>query len=106
MFLFFPFMSEIDLRILRLAPSAESQTALADELGFSIGKTHYVLKKLMEKGLIKAERFKRSDNKLGYRYVLTPSGLAERIRLTEAFIERKKQEYEALQEELQQIKSL
>ena len=43
----------------------------------------------MEKGLIKAERFKRSDNKLGYRYVLTPSGLAERIRLTEAFIERK-----------------
>lgn len=98
-------MSEIDLSVLRLAPIAESQTNLASELGFSIGKTNYILKGLIEKGWIKAERFTRSDNKLGYRYVLTPSGIAERVRLTEAFIERKKHEYEMLQQELKHLKN-
>lgn len=98
-------MSETELNILRFAPNTHSQTTLAEQLGFSIGKTNYILKGLIDKGLIKAERFKRSDNKLGYRYVLTPSGISERIRLTEAFIERKKHEYEQLQQELQQIQS-
>lgn len=92
--------TELELNLLRHAPEAESQSSLASRLGFSIGKTHYVLNALIDKGLIKAERFSKSDNKLGYRYVLTPEGIARRIRLTEAYIEIKKQEYEALQQEL------
>lgn len=91
------------LQTLKHAPNEPNQRSLASQLGFSIGKTNYVLKALMAKGLIKAERFACSDNKLAYRYVLTPSGVQERIRLTETFIQRKKQEYEQLTAELAQL---
>lgn len=94
-------MSETELTILRNAEQIENQRSLAELLGFSIGKTNYVLKGLIAKGFLKAERFVNSENKVGYKYVLTPSGIAERIRLTEAFIQRKKQEYEALQRDLE-----
>lgn len=97
---------EIELEVLRLAPQAETQGCLARQLGFSAGKTHYILTALIEKGLIKAERFKRSDNKLAYRYLLTPQGVMQRIVLTEKFIQHKKQEYETLQHELEQLAAL
>jgi len=73
-------------------------------MGFSVGKTNYILNAVIAKGLIKAERFASSDNKLAYRYVLTPAGIQERIRLTEKFIELKKREYEQLTVELKQLR--
>lgn len=79
---------------------------MAERMGFSLGKTNYILKAVMAKGLVKVERFAHSDNKLGYRYVLMPAGIQERIRLTEQFIERKKQEYEQLRMELEQLKKI
>lgn len=88
------------LNTLKHAPVEQNQRSLSERLGFSIGKTNYILKGLIEKGLLKAERFAKSDNKLGYRYVLTPQGVQERIALTEKFIKRKKQEYEQLEKEL------
>ena len=97
--------TETQLNTLRYAPEANSQQNLAKKLGFSLGKTNYVLKGVIAKGWIKAERFINSDNKAGYRYVLTPSGVKARIELTEAFIERKKQEYEELQQDLKQLKT-
>lgn len=93
------------LDILRHAPEAKGQQELAKTLGFSLGKTNYILRAVIEKGLIKAERFLTSDNKAGYRYVLTPNGISERIRITEKFIERKKQEYEQLQQELKDLQN-
>lgn len=96
--------TETQLNTLRYAPEANSQQSLAKKLGFSLGKTNYILKGVIEKGWIKAERFVNSDNKASYRYVLTPSGVKARIELTEAFIERKKQEYEELQQDLKQLK--
>lgn len=96
--------SETLLNALKYAPEEQSQRSLADRLGFSIGKTNYILKGLMEKGLLKAERFVNSENKMAYRYVLTPQGINERIRLTEKFIVRKKQEYEELQQDLLKLK--
>ena len=97
--------SEILLKILKHAPIEPNQLSLAQQLGFSIGKTHYILKALIGKGLIKAERFAHSDNKLKYRYVLTPQGIQQRIELTENFIKHKKQEYEQLSQELEELKS-
>lgn len=97
--------AEVLLKALQVAPEEPNQTAMAKRLGYSLGKTNYILKAVIEKGLIKAERFATSDSKLGYRYVLTPDGIQERIRLTEKFIERKKHEYEQLTKELQQLKS-
>lgn len=49
---------------------------------------------------MKVSNFAASSNKLGYVYLLTPSGVAEKARLTSAFIERKLSDYKALHAEL------
>lgn len=95
---------EAELAVLKSASKATTQKSLADEIGYSVGKVNYVLKGLMEKGFIKAERFMSSNNKLQYRYLLTEQGIKEKIDITERFIKRKKQEYDTLQAEMQQYK--
>jgi MarR family transcriptional regulator, temperature-dependent positive regulator of motility len=87
------------MRVLELHPEY-SQRELSAALGVSLGKTHYLLKALLGKGWVKAQNFKRSDNKLGYLYVLTPSGVSQRMRLTHAFLARKESEYKMLQSEI------
>ena len=86
-----------------------TQRELAKALGLSLGKTHYLLHALLNKGLVKVRNFRRSDNKAGYAYLLTPSGIKEKLRLTRAFLVRKEAEFEeikaviaALQSELNQ----
>ena len=92
---------ELELSILRTLPNATTQKTLADELGYSVGKINYVIKALCAKGLLKVENFYNNQNKKQYRYLLTPKGLEEKITLTQKFIE----EYEALQAELEAMKS-
>lgn len=93
-------------RILRLIESNPelSQRDLARALGVSVGKSHYLLKALLEKGLVKMNNFRRSDNKLAYAYLLTPSGISARLNLTRAFLHHKENEYEALQGEIDQLR--
>ena len=38
----------------------------------SLGRTHYCVRALIERGLVKVEHFRTSKNKLGYAYLLTP----------------------------------
>lgn len=87
------------LRVLEQHPEY-SQRELSKALGVSLGKTHYLLKALLGKGWVKAKNFKRSDNKFGYLYVLTPTGVSQRLRLTHAFLARKESEYQMLQTEI------
>ncbi len=96
--------AEQQLNILRKIENTSDQKSLASELGFSIGKVNYILKALIEKGLIKTERFIHSRDKKGYRYLLTPQGIKEKIKLTEAYVEIKKREYEELKRELEESK--
>lgn len=84
------------LRLLEQRPEI-SQRELSDALGLSLGRTHYVLHALLDKGMVKARNFRRSGNKLAYAYVLTPSGINEKLRLTRAFLSRKEAEFEDLQ---------
>jgi EPS-associated MarR family transcriptional regulator len=84
------------LRLLTARPDM-SQRELSRALGISLGKTHYVLHALLDKGLIKARNFRRSDNKLAYAYLLTPSGVREKLRMTRRFLQRKEAEFEQLQ---------
>lgn len=81
-----------------------SQRALARSLGISVGKINYCLKAIIGKGWVKANNFRRADNKLAYAYVLTPSGMAEKVRLTHAFIQRKEKEFERLQLVIAELK--
>lgn len=93
---------ETDLDVLRKIESADDQKSLARDLGFSVGKVNYIVRALMDKGLVKAERFAKSDNKKGYKYLLTRKGVAEKIRLTRIYVEIKRREYETLRRELEE----
>ena len=69
------------LDILKENPHS-TQREVASKLGFSLGKTHYVLRALIDKGLIKVTNFTKSDNKIGYIYQLTPNGILQKAILT------------------------
>ena len=96
--------TEETIKLLSAVDRHTTQKTIAQELGYSVGKVNYILKALVEKGLVKVENFVTSESKKNYRYLLTPKGIKEKILITEAFIERKKQEYEALQEDLERDK--
>ena len=87
------------LRSIQNKPDS-SQRELADDLGFSLGKFNYCLQKLKEHGLIKVKRFKNSNNKFDYMYVLTPRGMKARTKLTLDYMNQKMKEYDELKKEL------
>ena len=91
------------LRKIQSKPNS-TQRALAEELGFSLGKLNYCLKALKNKGLVKIAHFKKSKNKLNYIYVLTPKGISEKTKLTLNFMARKMKEYEELKKEIKNTK--
>jgi len=92
------------LRLLETNPEM-TQRELAEALGVSLGAANYCLKALVEKGWVKLENFQNNPNKLGYLYLLTPMGMAAKTTLTARFLRRKLMEYEALQAEIEQLKS-
>lgn len=77
-----------------------SQRQLAKKLDVSVGKTHYILNSLIDVGLVKVDNFRRSDNKLGYTYLLTPRGFVEKAKVTKRFLSRKQREYKALERQI------
>lgn len=93
------------LAILRKVEDHESQKSISTELGWSIGKVNYIIKALIDKGLIKIENFTNEKDKRKYRYLLTKAGIEEKISLTERFIERKKAEYDELVAELERMRA-
>tara|TARA_Y100000816_G_scaffold85900_1_gene59047 strand:+ start:602 stop:925 length:324 start_codon:yes stop_codon:yes gene_type:complete len=94
--------SEEELEILRKIEENPNltQRQIADHLGLSLGKINYLIKALLEKGVVKVDNFKRSDNKLGYLYLLTPEGVERKRKLTLLFIQRKSEEFDKLKAEL------
>ena len=80
--------------------SKYTQRDLASELGFSLGKLNYCLKEFKKKGLIKLKNFKKNNKKINYIYILTPSGISTKTKLTLNFMQRKMKEYEELKKEL------
>ena len=90
------------LQVLRHIDEDTSQPKIAKKVGYSLGKVNFIIKALVEKGFIKIENFSNSKDKSKYKYLLTDEGIKEKIELTKKFIERKKQEYEELQRELEE----
>ena len=76
------------LKILEQQPDL-TQRQLAEELGVSLGKTHYLVKSLIDVGWVKLDNFQKSDNKWGYAYLLTPMGIAEESRHHGSFLGEK-----------------
>jgi EPS-associated MarR family transcriptional regulator len=99
--------SNLDYELLRQiaeqqeAPAAPTnQRALAQRLGVSVGKINYCLRAVIDKGWVKVDNFRRADNKWAYTYLLTPSGVHAKMRLTRDFLRRKEREFERLQAEI------
>ena len=84
--------------------SHPTQRQLFNDLCFSLGKLNYCLKILIEKGLIKANNFRNSKNKIQYSYLITPKETEEEVKLTLDFIRIKTQEYDILKQEVESLK--
>lgn len=99
--------NEMELNVLRSLYSNPSftQRKLSSHLGVSLGSVNFCINALIDKGLVKVRRFKKSSSKQKYLYLLTPEGVVEKTHLTFAFLERKNAEYLRLQDEIESLKS-
>ena len=92
------------LRILEKKPDI-TQREIAQKLGISTSGLNYALNALINKGWVKVYNFSESNNKFGYAYLLTPSGVLEKLSLTNRFLQRKLQEYEEIKAEIESLRS-
>jgi hypothetical protein len=52
---------------------------------------------------VKINNFRNNQNKLAYAYLLTPSGIEQKARMTVDFLKYKMQEYERLKAEIEEL---
>jgi EPS-associated MarR family transcriptional regulator len=77
-----------------------TQRQMSARAGVCLAKVNYLLRAMIEKGLLKTENFLTSNHKAAYIYHLTPAGIEERARLTVRFLRKKADEYDQLREDL------
>ena len=87
------------MRVIEANPEM-SQRKIARQLGISMGEVNNSMTALIEQGLVQTRDFGRSDNKLGYVYLLTPAGMTQKTELAGSFLSRGLQEYEVLKQEI------
>ncbi|MBW3565848.1 MAG: MarR family EPS-associated transcriptional regulator [Acidobacteria bacterium] len=99
--------AEIRYRILKAVEDDPeiTQRELASRLGVSVGKANYCLAALIRKGFVKAKNFKNSSRKRQYVYKLTPQGVAERTRVTIAFLRVKSAEFDEIRAEIDRLEA-
>jgi EPS-associated MarR family transcriptional regulator len=97
---------ELRLRILRLLSEQPemSQRELALALGLSLGKTNYCLRALIDRGWLKVNNFRTSQNKLAYAYVLTSRGLQAKLSAAARFLKSRQAEYIRLEREIADLR--
>jgi len=79
---------------------------IAQKIGISNGSAYYLLTSLIDKGFVKLLNFSQNKQKLRYSYLLTPKGIREKSLITSIFLDRKKQEFEALREEINSLEKI
>ncbi|MBF9043969.1 bifunctional sulfate adenylyltransferase/adenylylsulfate kinase [Rhodobacterales bacterium HKCCE4037] len=87
------------LRQIDAAPQA-SQRATAQALGISLGGLNTALRAVTQAGLVRIVERDSRDRRQKVAYTLTQKGAAEKSRLVDAFLARKRAEYNALHAEL------
>ena len=81
-----------------------TQRELVRQVGISLGKINFLIKSLIQKGIIKAKRFKNSKKKLAYLYIITPGGIRKKAALTEKFLRIRMKEYDDLRMQIEKLK--
>ena len=77
-----------------------NQRILSQRLNISLGKTNYLLKELVKKGVIKIMSFSKNPKKTRkLKYILTPKGFEQKMMLTYYFLKVKEKEYNNLKKE-------
>ena len=82
-----------------------TQRELAQQLGVSLGKANYCLKALIDRGWVKVNNFKNSNNKAAYAYLLTPSGIEEKSKITVRFLQQRIKDYEQIKREIAELEA-
>jgi EPS-associated MarR family transcriptional regulator len=97
-------LSKKDFKVLDALDSEPitTQRQLSEHTGISLGQINYVLRRLLEKGMVKVHNFRKNPNKLNYVYRLTPAGIEARSRLAVNFVVSRLREYYGLQRRLSQ----
>ena len=98
--------TETHLKVLRCIEEKPeiTQRELAQELGVSLGKVNYCLKALIQRGWVKVNNFKNSNNKSAYAYLLTPKGIERKTKITARYLRSKIDEYETLRKEIEMLR--
>ena len=93
------------LRVLQIINENPQMTTreIAQKVGISNGSAYYLLTSLIDMGFLKLSNLKDSSQKGKYYYLLTPKGIREKSLVTTRFLARKKQEFEALKEEINSL---
>ena len=96
---------DIKFRVLQIVSNKSEMTSreLAQKVGISNGSAYYLLTSLIDKGFVKLTNFKENSHKVKYSYLLTPKGIREKSLITSKFLVRKKQEFQALSEEIDSL---
>jgi len=99
-------INDIEYKILKEIESNKNltQRELAKSLDISLGKTNYIIRAFVDKGWVKLDNFRKSNNKVGYVYILTPKGILEKTGLAWKFLSYKEKEYELLKQEILSLK--
>ena len=79
---------------------ALNQRLLSQKLNISLGKTNYILRALVRKGMVKIASFSKNPKKTRkLKYILTPKGLEQKMKLTYHYLQVKEAEYNRLKRE-------
>jgi EPS-associated MarR family transcriptional regulator len=83
---------------------ASTQRTLSERLGISLGKTNYLIKALIKKGIIEVKNFSHNSGKMGkIHYILTKSGFKHKVELIYHFLEKKEREHMLLKQECEKL---
>jgi DNA-binding MarR family transcriptional regulator len=76
-----------------------NQATLAEKLGVAVGTVNWHIKRLINKGYIKAKRANRKK----LRYIITPEGLALRAKLTVKYVENQMRLYRTTRQRVKEF---
>lgn len=80
--------------------SLHTQRTLARQLGVSLGKVHYLLSELIQKGCVEAKKLKSHYRSIRWQYYLTAAGIQMKCTLAKDYLKRRKKEYADLKNEI------
>ncbi len=76
---------------------------LAARLGVPLRTTNYILRTLMQKGVIETQNFQANRQKLRCVYLLTPQGLIEKVARNGSLLALKRGEHKLLKPEIEAV---